>query len=325
MANNDKDNGTTYAVVGASGNTGRAVAERLLASGKNVRAIGRNADHLKPLVDKRAEPFIASIEDKPALTKAFTGARAVYSMIPPNMVAGDRSSFIDKAGEALAGAIADAHVPYVVNLSSMGAASKDAQGFMADMYRQEQRLNRLPGDINVVHLRPPMFMENFLGNINAIRKTGVIAYPIKPDIAFPMIAAQDIASVAARLLLDLDFSGKSARVLLGQRDVSMAEAAEIIGRAIDKDVRYVQVPYEEHTKVLVQVGMPLDVATTLTGLYRRMNEGAGIPTEKRTSENTTATSFEQFAQKFAAIYNNNDDDNNNNSNNQRLQQPSQQQ
>ncbi|HEX6562310.1 MAG TPA: NmrA family NAD(P)-binding protein [Nitrososphaera sp.] len=304
MANN---NGTAYAVVGASGNTGRIVAEQLLASGKKVRAIGRNADHLKSLVDKGAEPFVASVEDESALTKAFTGARAVYSMIPPNMAAADRTSYIDRVGEALAGAIADAHVPYVINLSSM-AANKGEQGFQRRMYEQEQRLNRLPDAINVVHLRPPMFMENFLASINAIKKAGVIAYPIKPDIGIPMIATQDIASEAARLLLGLNFSGKSTKTLLGQRDVSMAEATRIIGRAINRNVRYVQVPYDEHIKTLVQAGLPLDVADTLTGLYRRMNEGVGIPAEKRTSENTTPTSFEQFAQKFAAIYNNNSND-----------------
>ncbi|MEO9362582.1 MAG: NmrA family NAD(P)-binding protein [Nitrososphaera sp.] len=302
MANN-KDNETMYAVVGASGNTGRIVAEQLLAAGKKVRAIGRNADHLKALADKGAEPFIASIEDKSALTKAFTGVQAVYSMIPPSMVE-DQTSYVNKVGEALAGAVAGAHVPYVVNLSSMGAASEDAPGFMADMYRQEQRLNRLPDSVSVVHLRPSMFMENFLASINAIKKAGVIAYPIRPDIAIPMIATQDIASEAARLLLGLNFSGKSTKALFGQRDVSMAEVAKIIGRAINKDVRYVQAPYEEHIKTLVQAGIPLDVANTLTGLYRRMNEGTGVSREKRTSENTTPTSFEQFAQKFAAIYNN---------------------
>ena len=62
-------------------------------------------------------------------------------------------------------------------------------------------------------------MENFLGSINAIRKAGVIAYPIKPEIAFPTIATQDISSEAARLLLDLNFSGKSVKTLLGQTDV----------------------------------------------------------------------------------------------------------
>ncbi len=315
MANRERNAEMLYAIVGASGNTGRAVAERLLATpSRSVRAISRNAGNLKALVDKGAEPFVASIEDKTALIKAFTGARAVYSMIPPSIgVPGDRVSFIDKVGRAIAGAIAETHVPYVVNLSSMGAAIKDAPGFMAEMYRQEQRLNGLPDTVNVVHLRPSMFMENFLASINAIKKSGIIAYPIKPDLAIPMIAAQDIASEAAKLLLNLDFRGKSARVLLGQRDLSMAEAVKIIGKAINKDVKYVQVPYDEYTKTLVQAGMPLEVASTLTEVYRRMNEGVGFPADKRTSENTTPISFEQFAQKFAAIYNNNkdnDDDNN---------------
>jgi hypothetical protein len=120
-----------------------------------------------------------------------------------------------------------------------------------------------------------------------------------------MIAAQDIASEVVRLLLRLDFHGKSARALLGQRDVSMAEAAKIIGRAINRDVAYVQAPYEEHTKNLVRAGMSLSVASTLTEMSRRINEGTGILAEKRSKENTTPTSIEQFAQKFAVVYNNN--------------------
>lgn len=116
-------------------------------------------------------------------------------------------------------------------------------------------------------------MENFLGPINTIRKAGVIAYPIKPEIPFPMIATQDIASEEARLLLDLNFSGKSAKTLLGQRDVSMTEATKVIGSAIDKDVRYVQVSYEEHTKARARAGMSPSAANTLTEMCRRLNEG----------------------------------------------------
>src|SRR6478672_2320636 len=125
-------------------------------------------------------------------------------------------------------------------------AARDEGGFTSGLHSQEQRLNRLPNSVNAVHLRPQFFMENFLGSINVIRKAGVITYPIKPDFAFPMIATQDIPSEAARLLLDLNFSGKFAKTLLRQRDVSMMEAAKVISRAIDKDVRYVQVSYEEH-------------------------------------------------------------------------------
>lgn len=302
MANNV--DAMTYVVVGASGGTGKVVAEQLLASGKKVRAIGRNPDRLKALTDKGAESFIASAEDESALIEAFSGAQAVYSMIPTNLAAKDPLSYQDQVGEALAKAIADTGVPYVVSLSAAGATRKDKLGPIVGLYYHEQRLNKLPDAINVVHLRAPFFMENFLGYIDIIKKRGVIANPLKPDFAFPMIASHDIASEATRLLLDLNFSGKSAKTVLGQRDLSMAEATEIIGKAINREIRYVQAPYEEYAKALIQSGFSPIFANSLTEMYQSINEGISFPIEKRSSENTTPTSFEQFAQKFAAIYNN---------------------
>ncbi|HEX5434483.1 MAG TPA: NAD(P)H-binding protein, partial [Candidatus Angelobacter sp.] len=72
-----------YVVTGATGNTGRIVANRLLDAGKKVRVISRNAEHLKRFVARGAEPFTADLQDLAALTRAFSGAEAVYAMIPP--------------------------------------------------------------------------------------------------------------------------------------------------------------------------------------------------------------------------------------------------
>jgi uncharacterized protein YbjT (DUF2867 family) len=73
-----------YVVTGATDNTGRVIAETLLAKGKKVRAIGRKAEHLQSLVDKGAEAFVGSVTDSSAVLSAFRGAQAVYVMIPPN-------------------------------------------------------------------------------------------------------------------------------------------------------------------------------------------------------------------------------------------------
>ena len=73
-----------YVVLGASGNTGHVVASNLLARGKKVRAVGRNAAHLQPLTAKGAEAFIADVTDANSLAKAFQQAESVYVMIPPN-------------------------------------------------------------------------------------------------------------------------------------------------------------------------------------------------------------------------------------------------
>jgi uncharacterized protein YbjT (DUF2867 family) len=78
-----------YVVTGATGNTGRVVAETLLAKGKRVRVIGRSAQNLQSLVEKGAEAFVGSVADSSATLRAFQGAQAVYVMIPPSYTAQD--------------------------------------------------------------------------------------------------------------------------------------------------------------------------------------------------------------------------------------------
>src|SRR5439155_19955319 len=74
-----------YVVTGATGNTGRVIAETLVAKGKKVRAIGRNAQHLQPLVEKGAEAFVGSVTEGSAIARAFQGAQAAYVLIPPTI------------------------------------------------------------------------------------------------------------------------------------------------------------------------------------------------------------------------------------------------
>ena len=62
-----------YVITGATGNTGRVIAETLLAKGKKVRAIGRNAERLQPLAKKGAEAFVGSVTDGSAMLIAFHG------------------------------------------------------------------------------------------------------------------------------------------------------------------------------------------------------------------------------------------------------------
>ena len=73
----------TYVILGATGNTGSIIADSLLSKGKKVRVVGRDAGRLQLFVRKGAEAFTGDVSDAVALTKAFTGARAAYLMLPP--------------------------------------------------------------------------------------------------------------------------------------------------------------------------------------------------------------------------------------------------
>jgi uncharacterized protein YbjT (DUF2867 family) len=291
-----------YVVTGATGNTGRVIVETLLAKGKKVRAMGRNVEHLQALVDRGAEAFVGSVADRSAVLSAFRGAQAVYVMIPPNYTTEDFRAYQNEIGKAYASAIRQAGIPYVINLSSVGAHLSEGAGPISGLYDVEQQLNQLQS-LNIVHLRAGFFMENLFFSLDLIRNRNINGSSLRGDLKMPMIATRDIAQVAAQLLLSLDFSGQSTRELLGQREISMQEATQIIGRAIGKDeLAYVQFSYEQAEQAMVGMGLSQDVARSLNEMDRALNEERVRPLEKRSAANTTPTSFEQFAESFAAVY-----------------------
>src|SRR5262250_2299240 len=136
-------------------------------------------------------------------------------------------------------------------------------------------------------------MENNLAAIGMIHGMGIIGNALLPDLKLPMIATPDVGDYAAQRLLDLDFSGKQTRELLGERDLSMAEATTIIARRIgNSDLRYQQFPYDQVQQVLEQMGMAPKKAAVYIEMFKAINAGVLAAQEPRSRENSTPTSFE---------------------------------
>ena len=92
------------------------------------------------------------------------------------------------------------------------------------------------------------FFANFYDQLELIKHQGIIADSVEPELAIPMIAARDVADVAALALRVRDWRGLVVRELVGQRHLSYAEATRIIGERIGKpDLAYVRLSYEEMT------------------------------------------------------------------------------
>ena len=287
-------------ITGASGNIGSKVTALLLSQGQKVRCVARRADKLKELADKGAEIAAYSLEDAAALTKTFSAADSIFAMIPPNYSAPDFRAYQNVIGSSIAEAIRKSGVKHIVNLSSQGAHLPDKTGPIKGLHDQEERLNKLPG-VNILHMRPTYFMENLLANIDMIKKMNMMGSALRGDLSFPMIATKDIAKFTAERLLKEDFSGISVRDLLGQRDISMNEAAAIIAKKINKpDFKYVQFSYEDTEKLLIGMGFSIDIAKLFVEMSKAINERLIMETP-RTGENTTETSFEEFAEIFVGL------------------------
>jgi uncharacterized protein YbjT (DUF2867 family) len=283
-----------YVIMGATGNTGSVVAEKLLAKGEKVRVVGRDAKRLERFEQKGAEAFVADATDAGALTKAFSGANAAYAMIPPNIGAPDVRAYQEQVNDALVSAIEKNGVKHAVVLSSFGADKPNKTGPVVGLHNLEEKLNGIPG-LNALYLRAGYFMKNILPQVGVIKSFGDMAGPVKGELPLPMIATRDIGAVAAEALLKLDFEEKRPRELQGARDISYVEAARIVGAAIGKpDLAYQQMPAEQLKPALLQMGMSPSMADLLLEMADALNSGYMKMLEPRSPQNTTPTTFETF-------------------------------
>jgi uncharacterized protein YbjT (DUF2867 family) len=302
--NSPKDKGAlvtdaTYVILGATGNTGSIIADALLSKRKRVRVVGRDAGRLQRFVRQGAEAFTANMSDATALTKAFRGARAAYLLLPPITSREDQ----ERESDAIAKAATESGLHHAVYLSSYGAHVPEGTGPVAGLHSAEQKLNAI-GGLNVLHLRAAYFMENNLAAIGMIQGMGIFGHALLPDLKLPMIATPDVGDYAAQRLLDLDFSGKQTRELLGERDLSMTEVTAAIARGIGKpDLRYEHLSYDQMQQGLEQMGFSPKKAAVYIEMFEAINTGVLAAQEPRSRENTTPTSFEKFVQDvFASAY-----------------------
>jgi uncharacterized protein YbjT (DUF2867 family) len=292
-----------YTILGATGNIGSVITKQLLEKGEAVRVVGRNAARLQQYVHRGAEAFVADIKDAETLTKALTGARAAFLMMPPGMTSPDYPAEQEIESDAISAAARNAGLQYAVNLSGISAQAPAGTGPILGLHDFERKLNTVER-LNVLHLRPAYFMENHLSAIQMIQMMGIFGGALKPDLSIPMIATRDVGSYAAERLLKLDFSGKQTQELLGERDLNMTEVAAVISRGIGKpDLLYAQFTYAQVEQTLVQMGLSTKTAAYLIEMFQGFNNGIVAGLEPRTAANTTPTSIETFVKEvFAPAY-----------------------
>lgn len=292
----------TIAIVGATGHIGHALAEELLKKGHKVHAVGRDKAKLQKLKEKGAEVFACNFEDPEALTQAFTGCQALFSFIPPGQSIAEYETYQDKVGEAIKQAIIKTKIPYVINLSSIGAQLTSGTGVIKGLQRHEKRLNTIP-NLNVLHFRPGYFMENLFLMIPIIKNLGFLSSPLKADLSIPMVATKDIASKIAELFDGLKFRGQTVFEFVGPRAITLTEVATTLGKTIGKpELRYVQATPEEAEKGMLAMGMKPKTIKLMLEMYRAFNEGKIPTTQQITSENKGKTTVQDFAKIFAKAY-----------------------
>jgi uncharacterized protein YbjT (DUF2867 family) len=141
------------AVIGATGNTGRATIMELKALGENPLCIVRNPDKAREVLSADATTAVAEITDKPALEKALKGCDSVFMVTGHAPQVAEQQIGIIEAAKV-------AGVGYVVKVSGGKAVVKpDAESVVfRGHYAVEGHLKK--SGLKWAILRPGLFMQN---------------------------------------------------------------------------------------------------------------------------------------------------------------------
>jgi uncharacterized protein YbjT (DUF2867 family) len=260
-----------FVIMGATGNTGSAVAETLLSWKQPVRIVVRSADKTASWKAKGAEIAVASLDDVSALTKAFEGANGLYLLVPPNYGASlwlaDQRARMDRAAEA----VKSSGIGHVVFLSSVGGHIAEGTGPIRAARSGEQKLGEVAKNLTI--LRPCYFMENWAPGIGIAKSQGILPTFIAPRVKVPMIATRDIGRVGAEQLM-AGGTGKQIVELAGPEEYTPHEVAAALGQILGKAVSAQHAPLSAVVPTFKSFGFSDEAAKLFEEMYTSFSTGA---------------------------------------------------
>jgi uncharacterized protein YbjT (DUF2867 family) len=295
-----------YVITGSTGHISKPITIALVKAGHEVTVITSKHDRVKEIESLGAKAAVGSIEDTAFLTKAFSGAYAVYTMVPPISNTQDWKGHIGQVGRHYAEAIKNNNIKYVVCLSSIGAHMADGCGPVSGIHRVEEAFDTTLADVNIKYLRPAYFYYNLFNNIGLIKNMGIIGSNFAfSDKKLPIVDTGDIAAVAIDELLTLNFTGHSIHYIASD-EVGTDEIATVLGSAIDKPgLKWVTFTDEQALQGALQAGVPEELAKNFTEMGHAANTGEMTEDYwKHHPAKLGKVKLRDFAKTFAAAYNN---------------------
>jgi uncharacterized protein YbjT (DUF2867 family) len=259
-----------YVVAGVTGHTGAATAEALLAAGREVRVLVREAAKGETWRRRGCDVAIADLADPAALSRALAGAEGAYLLSPPNLAApdflADRKALLDRQVEG----VRRSGLPNLVFLSSIGAQHEAGTGPIVTVHRAERALRGVAPAVTFV--RPGYFLENWGAVIPVARAEGVLPHFGPADVRFPQVCGRDVGAAAAAALVEPP-DGTRVVELAGEGDWSAADVAAAAAALLGRPVKALALPVGAARAGLEQAGVPAEMARLYAEMYAGIASG----------------------------------------------------
>ena len=254
-----------YAVVGATGNTGRAVVKELESLGEKPVSIVRNADKAKEVLGPSAKIAVAELDDRPGMTKALTGAKRVFIVTGHNPSSAAQQINVIEAAKA-------AGAEYVVKISGGRAVTGPNVESLNGRAHFEIEEHLKSCGLQWCILSPGLFMQNMLGQAANI-KQGKIVQPWPKDVSVALIDVRDTAAVGARVLRDPGKHAGKVYAFTGAA-TTYGEFADVVADVLGKPIAYTALSLEQAEQGMKARGMPDWLVAHLLAMARAGAGGA---------------------------------------------------
>ena len=240
-------------ITGATGKQGGALAQELGGKGFKLRAMTRkpDSDAARSLRKMGAEVVQGDLDDPTSTGKALDGAWGVFA-VQNTWEAGVEGE--ETQGKRIAKLAREKGVQHFVYTSVGSAQRKTGIPHFENKWRIEDTIRGLKFPSYTI-LRPVFFMENlptpwFLNGDKLVTA-------MDPKTVLQMIAVEDIGKFGARAFTHAaDMNGRE--IDLAGDQVTMPQAAEVLGKALGKKIDFVRIPIEEIRKNSEDFAMMLE-------------------------------------------------------------------
>jgi uncharacterized protein YbjT (DUF2867 family) len=246
-----------YLIIGGTGNVGSEVVAQLLAAGKRVRVLTRDAAKVSPRSGE-VEVAVGDLLQPDTVAKALVGVETVFLM----------NGVLDgNAFRQVIAAIQTAGSPRVVFLSTLFAA--DPASPIGQVHKDKEDVIRASG-LHGSFVRAGNFMTNSFQWIETIRQSGTVFNGMGNGKTAP-VAPRDIAAVAVKALTDPSAAG--IYEVTGEELLTLPDQVAILSRATGKPIRVVDISAGQAEEGLLKAGFPPFVAKAVSHSYEDIRQG----------------------------------------------------
>ena len=303
-------------VTGSLGNISKPLAMDLIAQGHSVTIVSSNPGKQKDIETLGVNAAIGKLEDVTFLINTFTGADAVYCMVPMNMNEARPKAYAHKIANNYVHALKQTKVQRVVLLS----------GWSANLMKGENAEDIFKELTNafITIMRPGAFYTNFYFSMDMIKgkgligkfltlrysgfkalltgKTGLLMGNYGGNDKIVFVSPKDIAKAVAEELVNPPTEKVKIRYV-GSEEMTCNEAARIIGMAIGKPhLKWVLISDKQMLQGLKMAKMSQELAETMVEMQAVMHSGTPLKSFHENNPKMGKVKLKEFAEEFAKAY-----------------------